>query len=283
MNNKADDTVAVYDLISDKQVNSLLFKTLFERQQTIESWQQSTHATDSCFVNEQLAYKLAINQPQMLQLKQGQVRYQCQVAGIYYDYGNQGYGVKIQHQSATVILTGWKETGFSLFINDNSPLTKDSVIEALQLDDEQVYSPEQIKALALDIFEQTFVLTQAIAFVLLAIACFGLFLSANSLELARKPDLHILSSLGYSQKELFHHMLCQWALLALATVVISWPVASILANALVSQVLPVSFGWSMPLHLDIAAFATTSIIGLLILLPALGIPLYKLNLRESLS
>jgi len=64
---------------------------------------------------------------------------------------------------------------------------------------------------------------------------------------------------------------------------LSWPVAIVLANALVTLILPASFGWSMPLVLDVVPFATSSLIGLLILIPALGIPLYKINLRASLS
>ena len=110
-----------------------------------------------------------------------------------------------------------------------------------------------------------------------------MFLSANSLELARKADLHILSSLGYSRLQVFTHMLLQWLLLALGVILLSWPVAVVLANALVTKILPVSFGWSMPLVLNIDSFAVSSLIGLLILLPALAIPLYKLNVRASLS
>jgi putative ABC transport system permease protein len=110
-----------------------------------------------------------------------------------------------------------------------------------------------------------------------------LFLSANSLELARKPDLHILSSLGYSQFELFTHMLLQWLLLAFGAILLSWPVAIVLANALVSLILPASFGWSMPLVFDLGPFAVSSVLGVLMLIPALALPLYKLKVRASLS
>jgi len=76
--------------------------------------------------------------------------------------------------------------------------------------------------------------------------------------------------------------LLQWFLLALGVILLSWPVAILLAKALVSEILPASFGWSMPLVLDISPFAASSFIGLLILLPALAIPLYKLNVRANL-
>jgi putative ABC transport system permease protein len=77
-------------------------------------------------------------------------------------------------------------------------------------------------------------------------------------------------------------MLMQWLLLAIGVLVLSWPIASLLANALVGKILPASFGWSMPLVLDAAPFALSSVLGLVILLPALAIPLYKLNTRASL-
>lgn len=207
----------------------------------------------------------------------------CEVVGIYYDYGNQGFAIKMPIEAGIKGLSGWKETGFGVLFEAGDSISKQAIVEQLSLDEEQVFEPEKIKKLALGIFEQTFILTQAIAFVLLFIACFGLFLSANSLELGRKPDLHILRCLGYSRLELFGHMLLQWFLLACGVIILSWPVAIILANALVGLILPASFGWSMPLVLDIAPFAASSLIGLVILMPALAIPLYKLNVRASLS
>jgi len=269
------DTVDVYALASQRQHDSLLLK---EKLIPPVSTKKNT-----CYINEQLAFKQTISLGQDIEIQQGDKRFSCEVVGIYYDYGNQGFAIKTPMQDGIKNLSGWKEIGFGVFFKTTSSLSKEVIIEQLSLDEEQIYEPEQIKQLALGIFEQTFVLTQAIAFVLLSIACFGLFLSANSLELARKPDLHILSSLGYSRIELFVHMLLQWLLLACGAILLSWPVAMILANALVGLVLPASFGWSMPLVLDIAPFAVSSLIGLVILIPALGIPLYKLNVRASLS
>ena len=272
-------TVDIYSLASQQQHDSLLLK---EKSIVSVSPEKNT-----CYINEQLAFKQAISLQQDIEIQQGERTVFCEVIGIYYDYGNQGFAIKMPIKmpikNGINGLSGWQEIGFGVFFKADASITKQVIIEQLSLDEEQVFEPEQIKQLALGIFEQTFVLTQAIAFVLLSIACFGLFLSANSLELARKPDLHILSSLGYSRLELFVHMLLQWLLLACGAIVLSWPVAIVLANALVSLVLPASFGWSMPLILDIATFAARSLIGIIILIPALGIPLYKLNVRASLS
>lgn len=284
------EKVSVYALANKRQSQGLLFKegglsddiqaTNYQSQQSPKSQKNQLSA---CYINEQFSFKHQVKLKQVVDFEQGSSKLSCQVMGIYYDYGNHGLAVKIPTDYAHTYLSNWSESGFGLYFKSGVELSKQQIIEGLNVQDDQVFIPQQIKKLALDVFKQTFVLTQAIAFVLLSIACFGLFLSANGLELARKPDLHILSSLGYSRIELLKHMLTQWFVLAGGAVLLSWPVATILANALVSQILPVSFGWSMPLSLDVLAFAISSLLGLAILLPALGIPLYKLNVRASLS
>ncbi len=268
------DTVKVYSLESDlQQVSSLLKEGYLASS-------KSEHNT--CYINEPFAIKRSLSLQQLIVIQQGKHFMSCQVVGIYYDYGSQKFAIKIPVKQAIKNLSGWQEFGFAVFYKDHVSISKQQIIDQLAFDDTQVFEPAQIRKLALEVFAQTFLLTQAIAFVLLMIACFGLFLSANSLELARKADLHILSSLGYSRVQLFCHMLLQWLLLACGTILLSWPIAIILAKALVSLVLPASFGWSMPLVLDLTPFAVNSLIALLVLIPALGMPLYKLNTRANL-
>jgi putative ABC transport system permease protein len=270
-----EDTVEVHRLSSKKQQQSLSLKS----GQLI-----ALNSTErSCYINEQLAYKHLIRVQEIIEIKQGQQSLSCRVQAIYYDYGNQAFAIKIPSKLNIDELSAWQETGFGLFLTLDANVIKQALMDNVGIDSSQMYQPEQIKKLALAVFEQSFALTQAIAFVLLSIACLGLFLSANSLELARKPDLHILSSLGYSQFELFSHMLWQWLLLAFGAILLSWPVATALANALVSLILPASFGWSMPLVFEIGPFVVSSVLGILMLIPALTLPLYKLNVRASLS
>ncbi|MBA6295793.1 FtsX-like permease family protein [Colwellia sp. MB02u-9] len=270
-----EDTVEVHRLSSKKQQQSLSLKS---------GQLASLNSTErSCYINEQLAYKRLIRVQEIIEIKQGQQSLSCRVQAIYYDYGNQAFAIKIPSKLNIDELSAWQETGFGLFLTLDANVIKQALIDDVGIDNSQMYQPEQIKKLALAVFEQSFALTQAIAFVLLSIACLGLFLSANSLELARKPDLHILSSLGYSQFELFSHMLWQWLLLAFGAILLSWPVATALANALVSLILPASFGWSMPLVFEIGPFVVSSVLGILMLIPALALPLYKLNVRASLS
>ena len=271
----ANDNIDLYEVKSAKQHASLLFKV------KASTLLPSTIA--DCYINEQLAYKRSILLQQQITIKQATRELICRVIGIYYDYGNQTFVVKVIGEAAMDNFTGWQETGFGVFFKKNKHISSADIIDRLSLSSSQVYEPEQIKKIALKVFKQTFVLTQAIALVLLTIACLGLFMSAHALELARKADLHLLISVGYHPSELFRHMLLQWFVLAIGCILLSWPVAVILAKALVTLILPASFGWSMPLMLNIAPFAVSSLMGLLVLIPALAIPLYHINLRACLS
>lgn len=264
------DSVQLSTYQNQRQFNSLFLKS------------SSQQIDDGCYINEQLALKNKLVIDQSIMITQGKQTFNCQIQGIYYQYGYPGFSITLNQKIAQQQFSGWRETGFGLFVHPTQQLTVQQIIDKLGLAESRVYQPAQVKEMALNIFSQTFVLTQSIAGVLLSIACFGLFLSANSLELARKNDLHILSSLGFDKMELFFHMLMQWFLLACGAVILSWPVAAIIADALVGQVLPASFGWSMPLMFDIAPFAASSLLGILFLIPALSLPLFKLNVRSSL-
>jgi len=263
-----NDSVKVSSYQSSKQLASLLLKS------------SSTKIKQGCFINEQLALKQRLAVDQLIHFRQGETQYSCHIQGVYYEYGYPGFSLTLDTAQANSLFTGWVYSGFGVYFHSGTVIDKHAVGSALGLADDQIYEPSQVKKIALKVFAQTFVLTQLIAVILLVIACFGLFLSANGLELARKADLYILSSLGYSKTELFVHMLMQWCLLAVGCVLLSWPIATVLAHALVSQALPASFGWSMPLLFNVGSFAVSSIFGLLFLLPALSIPLFKLNLRS---
>ncbi|WP_019616329.1 FtsX-like permease family protein [Psychromonas ossibalaenae] len=265
-----NEPVKVLSYQSARQLESLLFKS------------SSNTLDEGCYINEQLALKKQLSVDQGLLLSQGGKQYKCKIKGIYYDYGYPGLSATLKKQRISKLFDGWVDTGFGVFFKEGQLINKQDMLMTADLEEQQIYEPQQIKKQALAIFSQTFVLMNTIVALLLSIACLGLFLSANSLELARKTDLYILCSLGYSKMELFTHMLIQWLLLALGTILLSWPIAVILADALVSKVLPASFGWSMPLMLNVAPFAVSSSLALLFLIPALTVPLFKLNVRSSL-
>jgi len=270
-------SLVVNTLSSVEQFNSIVFKQL----QTEHS-QFAQLPRDACFINEPLALKFGLFVNERLAFWQNRLVVKCRVVGVYYDYGNPGFELTLLTDFALSQLKGMSELGYGVFINKDVEQKdiRQALKEELGISDSQIFQPDRIRIRAMDIFKQTFLLTQAIAAILISVACFGLFLSANGLELARKQELYILSSLGYDRFSLFVHMLVQWFLLAAVCVALSWPVAIWIAEALVAKVLPASFGWSMPLVMDLSSLLDTSLLGLAFLLPALYLPLRKIKLSR---
>ncbi len=233
-----------------------------------------------CYVNEPLALAFNLKPGVTIAFENAGAVFQCTVGGVYHDYGNPSFEVDVPFLSANEALGNFRQDGvavsFDLSENDAqqvASLLTSQLAEQAGLDDGWIYDPQAIKQLALDIFSQTFILTRTIAVLLLALACFGLFLSARNLELARIKTLKVLIALGYSKRGLFNHLLLQWIVIALGAIILAWPVSVLLADALVSKALPASFGWSMPLIMNERTLLEGSIIGLLTLIPALWLPL----------
>lgn len=277
------DTVAITTYQSSLQLASLVMKTTDMPMSKFASKVNHSAAFNSednvCLINEQLALAHQLDLGDMLAIDQGVRHLNCQIRAIYFDYGNPAFEITLPLQLAEDSLSGLIAKSFGVFFYHYTAESKQKLINELALDESKLIEPAEIKSMAMTIFSQTFILTKAIAFVLLTIACFGLFLSAKTIELARKGDLIILASLGYSRVELFIHMLGQWLLLVIACILLSWPMAIVLAKVLVGKILPISFGWSMPLVLAVSPFVSGSLIALLCLLPALIIPLYQLRGR----
>jgi len=298
---KQQDTIGITTVKSQRQFDAIVFKSLpnelisvekrFDSRDNAAKIAIEQFSSNACFINEQLALKRNVVLNDKINISQNSGKFNCTVSGIYFDYGNPSFEVTLFTEFAVKEIRNLTELGFGVFLKDdddaNSEINladvKQRLLDEVAIEDNQVFAPESIKKMALKLFSQTFLLTQAIAAILLSIACFGLFLSANNLELARKEDLFVLVSLGYSRLALFTHMLTQWLLLACGCILLSWPVALLIAQSLVTKVLPSSFGWSMPLVLDLTSFSSSSLIGLLCLIPALFMPLRTLTSRKKLG
>ncbi|WP_199608728.1 ABC transporter permease [Flocculibacter collagenilyticus] len=287
---------------SINQFNALSFKALKVEAEFVQAQlDKNNNNIPICFINEQFALSNAIelSKPKIYRifLSQAQQTIECEVKGVYFQYGYLGhsaYLVKTNHHQIN-----WRGTSYGIYLKasesitslalqqrinnalNNPSNTQSNIQPNIRLISESILQSSELKKLALEVFDQTFILTQATSAVLLGIACFGLFLSVTSLELARKPDLLALYRLGYSKRNVFSHMFVQWMLLLIGTVLLSWPVATVIAEVLVSKVLPASFGWSMPLVNDVGTLLMTmlssSSIGIILVIPALFIPLYSFH------
>ncbi len=120
----------------------------------------------------------------------------------------------------------------------------------------RVQRRDGLRQSALQIFDQTFSITQALTLVALVVASIGLYNALLGLKLNQAPSLALLESMGVSARE--RQSLQLWRALGVgATVlVVALPVGILMAWLLCTVVNPRAFGWSLQLNLSPNAFLT---------------------------
>ncbi|MCY4142063.1 MAG: ABC transporter permease [Gammaproteobacteria bacterium] len=103
---------------------------------------------------------------------------------------------------------------------------------------------------ALRVFDQTFVLTNAIALVAVIIAVVGLLSAALAMYGAQKQEFKLLRTVGIGDRTLVVSTLLQSGLFGFLACVIALPLGISIAWVLCEMVNPRAFQWTIDLHLD---------------------------------
>ena len=106
-----------------------------------------------------------------------------------------------------------------------------------------------IKAVSLDVFERTFIVTSALNFLTLCVAGFAILMSLLTLADLRVPQLAPIWALGLTRRHLGLLELVRAVLLAAIVFVCALPVGLALAWVLLTIINVEAFGWQLPMHL----------------------------------
>lgn len=210
------------------------------------------------------------------QLKQAQLS--CQIRGFYYDYGDQHITIAIAEQPLQDSGLQLQHRGFSVSASE-SPGLFQQLKDKLNLPSEQIVENARFKQLAKKLFADTFSVTQALNGFIIAIALVGIWVSFLTLSANQLQQLALLSALGVTQRALLLGKLLQTGLLILFTLLIALPLGIALGWVLLKFIMPIAFGWSMPMELPLQSISTLLILVLLAALSVAAIPLIKLTHR----
>ena len=121
--------------------------------------------------------------------------------------------------------------------------------DTLDLPATQMSDQAQAKALSMQIFERTFVVTRALNVLTLSVAALALFASLVTLSGMRIAQLAPLWALGLTRGRLAALDLGRSMMLAALTAVLALPVGLLLAQVLLAVINVQAFGWRLPLQL----------------------------------
>jgi putative ABC transport system permease protein len=123
------------------------------------------------------------------------------------------------------------------------------IIELVGIDDSAIIDQAAIKALSLNVFERTFVVTSALNVLTLGVASFSILMSLLTLADLRVPQLAPVWALGLTRRHLGWLELLRSAILATIVFVCALPLGLALAWVLLTIINVEAFGWQLPIYL----------------------------------
>ncbi len=120
----------------------------------------------------------------------------------------------------------------------------------------------QVKAETLRIFDQTFLLTSSLRWIVALVALVGISGALLALQLERRPELQLLQSLGLSAAEQRRLMLYEAGLLGGLAVLLALPLGALLAWLLCEVINQRAFGWHVAVRLLPGHYLLAAAVGL---------------------
>jgi putative ABC transport system permease protein len=133
---------------------------------------------------------------------------------------------------------------------------------------------------ALQIFDRTFAITQALTLVALAVASIGLYNALLGLKLNQGPALVLLRSMGVSARE--RRRVSLWRALGVGSTVllVALPAGVVMAWLLCDVINPRAFGWSLQLRFSMGAVLPPLLTGALAIILTSVLPTPHERLSE---
>jgi len=171
------------------------------------------------------------------------------VAGVYSDYGNPRPQVLIAPESLMARFPDTPRLRFGLRVDpDRAGALAAALGAEFGLPDGAVVDQATLKALSLQVFEQTFAVTAALNVLTLGIAGLAMFASLLTLSGLRLPQVAPVWAMGLTRPRLALLDFARTLLLAALTLMAALPLGLALAWVLLAVVNVAAFGWRLPMQ-----------------------------------
>ena len=200
-------------------------------------------------INEQLARRHGLQPGDRLELALADSTFQVPVLGVYADYGRPAGELLV---SGDILPENYSARSRSFSVNPGE-LTMAEIREQLAghwgRAGVEVRDNVSIRALASQVFSQTFLLTRAISLLTLVLAAVALLVMSWVFFTTRARYFRLLSVWGLPASELLGQLRRLSVSLTLAVTLAALPLGIWLTWVLVGRINPLAFGWSLPMDL----------------------------------
>jgi putative ABC transport system permease protein len=209
-------------------------------------------AGGAILVAEPLAWRLQLHPGDRLSLNTAHGPRSFEIAAIYREYGNDRGGVLM---ARATYVRDWGDdsiTTLGLFLAPGARLGRvlDALYAASAGRQALLIAPNaEIRALSMQIFEQTFAITRVLDWLTAGVAAIGLASSLAAWQLERSRTLAVLRSLGLKPQGAALLIEAQTVFMGLVALVAAIPAGLLAGDWLVTVINRRAFGWQLDFHL----------------------------------
>ena len=222
-------------------------------------------ARGAVLLSEPLAWRLNLGAGARLRLDTAAGPREFAVAGVYREYGNERGELLMDLGTYRRYWHDESLGALGLYLAPGTDVA--ATIAAVQraVHGRQalfIRSNAQLRALSLQIFERTFLITRVLYWIAAAVAALGLLSALLAWQLERARELALLRILGLTPRGLAALILAQTLFMGLAAFLAALPAGVLTALLLTEVINRRAFGWQIGLHLHPAPFAQALLLAL---------------------
>ncbi|WP_298440143.1 ABC transporter permease [uncultured Ferrimonas sp.] len=210
-------------------------------------WQAASDG--QCLINEPMALQRQLGLGESITVHSGAATITCDIAGIYYDYGNPSWEITLERSFAESVMPQLPLLGLGFKtaqMGYSQPLALQ--LEALGIPAAAIHWQQDLLKTARSMFNRTFAITDALAWLTLAVALISWLASLMAQRRIWAPTNALLATMGMTPRQLFAARIGQLTLLLSIVLTFSSLLGMVLGWQLLARVNPLTFGWSMPIY-----------------------------------
>jgi putative ABC transport system permease protein len=232
--------VSVFEL-NDKSKHSFSFKHPVDS----DVWERFQHQ-QTVFITEPYAYHNHIKIGDKIALQTDEGKQTFEVLAIFADYsGDQGH-LAMSRQNYDLYWPDLGYSGIGIYAKSGEDLQAlEKNINKQLTGIQPVKSNQEIYKASMDVFEQTFTITQTLRWLSAGIAFVGVFGALMALQFERTKQLGVLRAIGVTPQQLSILITGETGLMGLVAGALAVPVGYVVAYVLIFVVYQRSFGWTM--------------------------------------
>ena len=214
-------------------------------------------------ISQPLANRLKLQAGERIDLQTPTGAQPLPILGIYRDYASERGTLAI---SATLHRALWSETDFDslgIYTSGIDIALIDRVASTL-LDDYQLTTPSDIQTQTLAVFDQTFRISWALAWLVGMIASIALISALMAMGIERGREYATLRAVGLTQPQLSKLVVQQTLGIAVLAALMGLPLSIIIHTVLSVVIQPLAFGWEIPWSVPLAPWTMTAVIAVLV-------------------